>query len=303
MSNTFNVAELDLDNLSLGPLLPSSPSTLLPEEQEKAISFFESQRDSWLSIKTGSARFETSTRTIKGDEYFEDKAAESQTGLIEFLVEPLPQEDIGDLSPVKIRAHMLNDKGWNFVKENVFDPEEETKEWAIYDFCPLEGDLAQLVRKTFCTELLFFPFDFMSKTFQDEVWRNRYTAETKEQFFEERGIPWRRSTSEEDSQLFNGESHYLFMISPTITGAHYWFNRENGELRRVDVFLPGNVVKSFQYEDYYQYKNQTAKYPRKLKLIWKKGRGESTIGWEFSMRLTNVALNIDIPEDNFSPPE
>jgi hypothetical protein len=290
------------DPTPLERLEPISTSNLSVEEQARAISSFEAQRESWLAIRTGSARFETCFRLIKAGQLVAQEEAPPQTGLIQFLVEPAPGDKMGDLSPARVKAHMFNDRGWNFVRENVFDGTEKPKEWAAYEYCPLQGDMARLAREAFSTELLFFPFDFMAKTFQDDVWHNKYTAETKEAFFADRGIPWRRSTAEEESRLFRNEPQYLFMASPGMSDAHYWLSAENGDLRRIEVFLPGNVVKSFQYEDYYQYPDHKEKYPRQLTMTWVKGEGASATGWEFTMRLTNVALNIDIPAGDFLPP-
>jgi hypothetical protein len=290
------------DPTPLERLEPISTSNLSVEEQTRAISSFESQRESWLAIRSGSARFETSVRLIRAGQLVAQEEAPPQTGLIQFLVEPISGDKMGDLSPIRVKAHMFNDRGWNFVRENVFDGKDKPKEWAAYEYCPLQGDMARLAREAFSTELLFFPFDFMAKTFEDDVWHNKYTAETKEAFFADRGIPWRRSTAEEETRLFRNEPQYLFMASPGVSDAHYWFSAENGDLRRIDVFLPGNVVKSFQYEDYYQYQDHKEKYPRQLTLIWAKGEGASATGWEFTMRLTNVALNIDIPAGDFLPP-
>jgi hypothetical protein len=271
------------------------------EEQERTISFFESQHRSWLAIKGGSARYETKIWSIR-DGKFVVGPNRSQTGTLEFSVTPL-NNPTGLQSPAKIQARLFNDKyKLNFLMNNVFDSEASSWLWADDPNLLTSEEMLELKEWTFKTELFFFPLDFMAKTYSDELWNNRYMM-SKEQFFASRGLPIRLSTPEETNQIFGGEPEYLFLASPAVVDAHYWFSAEDGELRQIDIFLPEGLVKSFRYEDYVQEKGGNAKYPRRFILTKKKGTGDQANGWEYIVELSGVELNIDIPAERFVPPQ
>ena len=292
-----NIQDIRPTDVDLITSLPSG-------ERQKGIERFELARASWLSVKNASARFIASVEVLKDGKYADDPA-KPQTGLIEFAVAPTT-DDSGRLSPAQVRAHMFNDKGWHFLSQNVFDPNQPVTKWIDPDYnCPPEGEAATLARQAFSTELMFFPFDFMSKTFNDSLWTtpNRYADRSRTRFFATRGMPIRKSTSDEQQATFRGESQFLFLASPAMADAHYWLSEDSGELRRIDVLLPDGKIKSFEYSDYYSYKGRPARYPRKLVLTLISKSGGKDVGWRYTMTLTNVAINAAIPEQHFQPPK
>ena len=94
-------------------------------------------------------------------------------------------------------------------------------------------------------------------------------------------MPYRRSTQEETSNIFGGEQQYLFMVSPALVDAHYWFSTENGDLRQIDILLPNGLVKSFRYENYARKEGEDARFPQRIVLTSKQGSGDTAIGWEY----------------------
>ncbi|HUT31218.1 MAG TPA: hypothetical protein VMX13_15590 [Sedimentisphaerales bacterium] len=287
-------------DVSLGDLDMPSASLLSQAEQKKAISFFEAQRRNWLAIRSGAAQYRTKLRLIRQGQFL-DTQLPSQTGTLEFVVTPLDQP-VGRQSPAHIQARLSNDLyKWNFVRSNVFDVEARIYQWADDPATPLEGDKVNLARGAFQAELLFFPFDFMAKTYPDERWNNRYMM-SKEQYFADRGLPRRISTQEETLTAFGGEALYLFMASPALVDAHYWFSADNGELRQIDVFNSNDgAVRSYRYEGYTNAEGQEARFPTRFIHTWRKGTGSKATGWEYTVELTDVKLNIDLPEDRFEP--
>ena len=286
------------DDLSYNDLPLPSPSTLPQEDIEKAISFFESQHESWLTIRSGTAKYASSTQKILKGECFDDPN-HIYSGTLEFLVRPL-NNPTKLQSPVKVEARLFNDLyKVNRLRENVFDMKSPFYTWA--ESSPLTGEQSKKMSKHgFRLELFFFPLDFMAKTYKDGIWDNKY-AEVKEEFFAGRGIPRRLSTEAETQNIFGGEQQYLFMLSPALTDAHYWFSSENGELRQIDVFLPGNIVKSFRYENYVKKADSKAKYPQKFILSYKDGEGEKMHGWIYTVELSDLKINIDISSQRFVP--
>ena len=141
----------------------------------------------------------------------------------------------------------------------------------------------------------------MSKTYHDGLWSNKYT-EPKDQFFSGRGVPWRLSTEEETEDIFGGESQYLFMLSPALIDAHYWFSAENGELRQVDVSVPRDIIISFHYENYAQEPSTgCARFPQRFVQTFRQGSGTTAVGWEYTVDLADLTLNADIPGERFVP--
>lgn len=282
---------------SLDNLLLLSPSLLSFKEETKAIDCFESQRCSWLAVKSGSAEYKTMVRRIRDGEFTPD--APSQSGTLEFVITPSVPE--GHKSPAKIQAHLFDNKSESHsVSSDVLDWEMPWWQWTEDPTFPISR--AKQVYDIFQTELLFFPLDFMAKTYSDQSWHNKYTT-SREEFFADRGVPRRRSTEEETEQTFGGEPQYLFMASPGLIDAHYWFSAENGELRQIDVFLPNDMVKSFRYEDYVQKKGGDAKFPQKFILTCKWKEDNSIVGTEHTIDLSRVRLNTDISTERFIPPE
>lgn len=287
------------DDIGIEGISPLSPSQLSDEEQQMAISFFESQHDSWLATRTLSATYEMSVRNITEGNFVEYPNG-VQTGSISFSITPI-QQLVKLQSPAGIQVKIVNNANQlNLLLDNAFDEDAASHLWTDGEVYLDAGEMLRLVEQTFQIELFFFPMDFMVKTYNDGSWNNKYTEE-KEVFFAVRGVPWRRSTQEETDEKFGGESQYLFMISPALTDAHYWFSAENGELRQVDVFLAGDLVKSFRYENYIEKQGDDAKYPQRLILTSKSGTGDQSAGTEYTIKLHNVELNIDIPADQFIP--
>lgn len=295
----FTTAVLSEINVSLDDLPLPSPSQLPPDEQAEAISFFESQHQSWLAVQSGTARYEISIRNIVNGQFIADPNR-SQTGSLEFTVTAL-SNPVETQSPAKIQARLFNDKDTiNFLMETVFDSEASVYTWTEASTSLTDEELRELRNWALKTELFFLPLDLMAKTYSDGVWDNKYT-EPKEQFFAERGLPWRRSTQEETRDIFGGEQQYLFMASPVLVDAHYWFSTENGDLRQIDIFLPGNLVKSFHYENYIQKEGEDARFPQRIVLTQRQGTGNEAIGWEYAVDFNDIELNVDIPPERFVP--
>jgi len=274
-------------------------------EQEGAIALFESQYRRWFAIESGTARYEAKVRSIKAGQFVPDSTP-AQTGTLWFVVAPL-NSPIKLQSPAKVQVCLTNDKyKWNFVNDNVFDSESPYWQWADDPNIPIEGEMVLSAKRALQPTLLFLPLDLMAKTYPDEqkVWNNKYMTPKYKFFYAGRGVPVRRSTQEETNHKFGGEPQYLYLISPAVDDAHYWFSAENGELRQIDVFIPEeDVIKSFRYENYVRKAGEDASFPQRFILTWKKGSGDSATGLECTVELTGVELNIDIPAERFVPPQ
>lgn len=300
MAGLTTTVAWDEINTSLDNLPLPSPSQLPADEQAEAISFFESQHQSWLAVQSGAAQYEISIRNIINGQFIEDPNR-SQTGSLEFTVTPL-SDPVRLQSPAKIQAHLFNNKySINFLTENVFDSEISEYTWTEGSIPPTNEELRELRGWALKTELFFLPIDFMAKTYTDGVWSNKYT-EPKEQFFAGRGLPLRRTTEEETNDIFGGEQQYLFMASPALVDVHYWFSTENGDLRQIDIFLPGNLAKSFRYENYIRIEGADARFPQRIILTQKQSTGDDTIGWEYTVNFHDIELNVNIPPGRFVPP-
>ena len=276
--------------------LPSM-SVLSATEQDQAKTLFESQRQSWLSVQSGTGHFKATLKKIIDGNCISEPNG-TFTGTIDFIIEPFNKAQ-GRQSPVNIRCRIHNDTfRCNFVEVGLFDPNGKWGRWnEDSDVTKIDEAIRPFAQEL---ELFFFPFDFMAKTVQDATWSNKYTL-SKDDFYSKRGIAIRKSSEQETADVFRGEEQFLFLLSAGFTDAHYWFSTQNGELRQVDVFLPG-MVKSFRYEDYYQKDGSPAKYPRKLIVTIKRGTGKSTTGWEYTVELTELALNTAIASDRFVIP-
>lgn len=287
---------IDIDNISTDDLPLLSHSTLSQADQEKAISFFESQHDSWLAITSGTAKYQTQVRNIVQGELVDDPN-HAYTGTFEFVVTPL-DDPVKHQSPVRVKARLSNNNyNLNVLWNNFSD--SEAFSWSWTDGSPLGEEEIKKIRKwVFKPEMFFFPLDFMSKSYRDGLWHNKYT-EPKESFFPGRGIPRRLSTQEETENAFAGEQQFLFMLSPALVDAHYWFSAENGELRQVDIFVPGDIKISFRYEDYSQQPAGHAKFPQRFVQTFTQGSGDNAIGWEYAVDITDLNLNVDIPTQRF----
>jgi len=289
--------DFSLDDLPL-PFFSSLPM----QEDEKAIASFESQHDTWLAIESGTARYKTKLRRIKEGKFVGETMV-PQTGTLEFTVTPL-SSPIKRQSPAKVQFRLFNDDNKkNYLKNNVFDSESPSWEWAEDSTSSVESRKAKHVNALFNTdELLFLPLDFMAKTYSEGKWNNKYTK-PKEDYFENQRIIRRGSTPEETDNIFDGEPQYLFLDSPAIVDAHYWFSAKTGDLRQIDIFSPKeNVVRSFRYENYIQKEGNNTKFPQRFTLTWKKGSGDEVLGWEYTIELSDVELNVDIPPERFTPP-
>jgi len=184
----------------------------------------------------------------------------------------------------------------------VFNREAPRWQWSEGSTPVIDTKMLKPLGWGFKTELLFFPLDFLVKTYPDEVWDNVLMM-SKEKFFADRGLPIRQSGPEETNQMFGGEPQYLFLASPALTDAHFWFSAVNGQLRQIDIFLPEEEVKSFRYEDYVRKDGEDASFPRRFILTSKKGSGDQATGWEYVIELTDLEINIDIPAERFIPPQ
>lgn len=70
----------------------------------------------------------------------------------------------------------------------------------------------------------------------------------------------------------------------------------------LDAYLPEDTVRTFRYEDYFQI-NGKGSVPQRFILTYKKENGGEVIGWRYTVELSNIQLNINIPEERFIPPE
>jgi len=283
---------------SLALPLPSR-SLLSAEEQAKAISVFDSQHTGWLSVKSGSAKYKTSLRILKDGKFVDAPASYTKTGTFEFTIAPLDREPKNE-SLASIHIRLSNDKGkWTLVKDNAFG--RDSWRWKDGDSAAVKIDKKDQVNASFDLELLFFPVHFMSETYSEGAWDG--TGMPREYFFKDRGLPIRRTTQEEADSKFGGESQYLFLPSPEMPTAQYWFSAKKGELRQLNVTSSAdNMVKSFRYEDYIQKSGESAKFPRKFVMTCIKGTSDKAIGWEQTVELTNLELNTNISPEQFIPP-
>jgi len=282
------VAEIPVDQ---GLPLPLN-TTLSPRDVESAISCFQAQHDNWLAIQSGSAHYTTKLRLIKDGEYINPEDYVSQSGLLEFAVTPLSIPE-GSLSPAKVQVRMTNENtNWNFSRDNVFDKQEALKDWpeGPSDSAPPEKAFSQ-AKGAFMPQLFFYPFDYMAKSYPHAAWNNRY-MDTSNRYFEDRGMPRRVSTPDETETLFHGEPQYLFMSSPALLDAQFWFSAESGELRQIDLLSHNtNTVISYRYENYTSETDDGPSFPRRCIATWRKGRGDSAVGWEMTYELTELQLN------------
>jgi len=283
---------------SLALPLPSR-SLLSAEEQAKAISAFDSQRNSWLSVKNGSAKYKTSLRILKDGKFVDAPASYTQTGKFEFTVAPLDRKPKNE-SLASIHIRLSNDKEkWTLIKDNAFG--RDSLRWTDGDNTAVKINKKDQVNASFDMELLFFPVHFMAETYSEGVWNG--TGMPKEYFFKDRGLPVRQTTQEEANSKFGGESQYLFLPAPEMPTAQYWFSAEKGELRQLNVTSSAdNMVKSFRYEDYIQKNGEIAKFPRKFVMTCIKGTGDKAMGWEQTVELTDLELNTNISPERFIPP-
>lgn len=289
-------------DVSLDDLPLPSASLLSQENQERAISFFESQRRSWLAIKTISAKYTTKMQHIKKGKLLNEPMY-IQSGTLEFAVELL-LNPTGHQSPARVQIRLFDKKSKSgFVKDNALDWKEPWQQWTENTIFPMDISRTKKERGLYETDLLFLPLDFMAKTYGDKQY-HRASMMTREQFFSRPGVPIRLSTQEETKRKFKGELQYLFMASPALIDAHYWFSAENGELRQIDALDSNqNVVKSFRYEDYVYKEDEGAKWPCRFISTWKKGTGDETAGWQYTIELTDVEINNPISPQRFIPPD
>jgi tetratricopeptide (TPR) repeat protein len=282
------------------PLPSSSLSSLSPEEQEEAVSYFEYQHQGWLGIKDGTAKYSSTIFGIEKGQ-IQEKTARSQMGTLEFQVMP-SKDSTGMRSPVKVQVRLFNENTKQiFVRDNIFDSGASSWHWTENSTVVIPNKTAELAEET---ELFFFPLDFMVKTYSDEIWNDKWNnkyMESKAEFFAGRGMPLRRSTKEETDTMFGGEQQYLFMLNPA-KDAHYWFSAGNGELRQVDVFLPDGSTRNFRYENYTWNQDENIGFPQRFTLTWKKGTGEDITGYKFTVELTDIKLNTNISAERFVPP-
>jgi hypothetical protein len=280
-------------------VVPALPLSMLSQaEQTEAISFFEAQRRNWLGVRTVTTHFTGSLCKLVDGEVVADPNR-CLAGTLEFAVSPLAKADRFQ-SPVRVQVRMSCDKcGMHFLGDNALGPSNPSQIWADEVSSANSRAIAELKDWAFQTELFFFPLDLMAKTVTGAPWDNVY-AEPAEKFFAERGLPRRRSTPEETQTTFGGEPQYLFMVSPAIVDACYWFSAVSGELRQIDVFLPGGAVKTFRYENYVQQSGSDIRFPQRFVLTYKSTAGGHVVGWQYAVEITELELNKEIPADRFA---
>ena len=261
--------------------------SLSREESAQAISFFESQHRNWFAVKNGVAGYRTIVRRSESGTLIEDPRS-SESGTIQFTVTSAdnPNKSQGP----QIKVHLSNGK-WNFSKDNVLDLKASWRQWSDDPNSPIAKSAGRLRKRM---ELLFYPFNFMARTYPAKQWNTRQMM-PKWRFFATRGLPMARSTQQETDTMFAGEPQYLFLPSYSVTAVQYWFSTVNGQLRQIDMFAPDNSVTSFRYENYVQ-KDDCMEFPQRLTLVNKKQKSDTTKRWEFIVELTDLNINVDGPQ-------
>ena len=303
--SSIGLAAIGADLLDIE--MPAPRLTALSEEDEaQAVASFKQQHDAWLAVKTGRSTMKVTFRRIKDGEYVPEEAPEVLTGSLAFRISPAGEGTRGQ-SPVKVDVRLTNNQyGCSYLVNNVFSRKGRR-------FLPNADGVAippearaKLDTWGFRTELLFFPLDFMAKSYKSRSWSNVYTR-PEGAYFSNAGLPWRRSTEAETATAFKGEPQYLFLLSPGLTDADYWFSTVNGEFRQVDVRLPRGVVKSFRYEDYVKLADEQAApdeqaaFPSTIVASQLTGSGAEAHGWEVRIKLESLQINVDLPDATFLP--
>lgn len=274
-------------------------------EQEKPISFFESQHRNWLGVKSGVVQYKIKARSIQNGE-FKEMLLPFQSGSLEFLVTPL-DASVKLQGPAKVQARLFNDqKQSTLLVDDVFDPETSSWLWRNDSNTPSDEEITKIKKITGqMMELFFLPIDFMAKTYPEGIWQNKFMV-PKERFFVDLGLPIRHSTADETARIFANEPQYLFLSSYIPTDAKYWFSAVNGELRQIDVISPQyNIVRNCRYENYIQQQGQDIKFPQHLVLtvVQNEGGNTSSTGEELTVDFSNLQLNADVSMARLAPPQ
>jgi hypothetical protein len=271
-------------------------STLSRVERDEAISFFDAQHDAWLGIRSGSARYSVEMRLRRGDLC----AAEHMgTGTFEFSVSLIDGPDLKQ-HPVKIRVRWYDEANKrHYLSDNIFDSEGAFSCWRDGSYRP-ESKASQ-VQNGFMglTRLLFTPVDLMAGTYTTSVWDDHLLM-SKNDFFAYRGTPIRRDKPTGMGQATG--SCYLFMPHSRPSEAHYWLDGVNGELRQIDVLKYRGIVRQLRYDDYFKNQIGGPIFPRRFTCCFKEGDGLKADGWEYTLELSDVSLNADIPAERFTRP-
>lgn len=265
--------------------------SLSSEERETATSSFESQHDNWLAVESGSANCEVILRKINNGQFTIDPNG-SYTGTLEFLIQAADiSSPTKNQSPVQVQVRLFNNKtGCTILQENIFDGEAKTWQWTGNADVPPDGR-SEVTKSAFQSDLLFLPLNFMANIYSSGF--------SKEQFLSGPGIPIRHSSPDETTNIFNGEQQYLFLPDLETASAHYWLSAENGELRQIDFISPSGANKNLRYENYIRKEGTNAAFPRKFILTWKQETTNGTTGWEYTVQLTDVELNVAFPPERF----
>ncbi|MAX23088.1 MAG: hypothetical protein CMJ19_01175 [Phycisphaeraceae bacterium] len=263
-------------------------SSLSPDEENKALSLFDKARANWLDIRSGEAWYRVRKEKLETGRFLPQDGP-VRVGMLSFAVELIDPKD-GFTSPVKATVWM-HDKRLkiNLLVRDIFAVKSKT-DVAIWSDDPSakmveNAPLSPIVSG----EPLFFPFDVMAKTYSDKRVSNKLTV-TKSQFLSYRGVAWRSSSSEETRSIFAGEKQYLFRLSHGQSDANYWVSAVTGELRQIDLIIPGGT-KTFRYECYSKVKGKGPSFPQRVAVTWKQGVGELATGWRQTIILRNVKLN------------
>jgi hypothetical protein len=300
------VAEQDTAGVDDLPL--PHPTTLSQKEEEKAVSFFASQRDGWLSMRFLTANYKARKWLIEDGNFVEcdDKA---MTGKIYAKTVPFdrPPAEM-PFASVEIPVHLYSDQfKCHLMKESITGPKfrKEIVYWA--DDSNAEIDKPSVKSQAWDyvrAEWIFEPLIYLSQLYRDEKWQG--AGLTREQFFADRGVPLRRSSEDETKNLFGGEPQYLFVPSRTFDD-QIWVSATTGEIRHISV-QPAERKKrvhriQFCYYDYIKDKDGRSVFPTRFVFAWDKGQGKNLQGGKLEVELTNVELNHEISPDVFKLPK
>lgn len=273
-------------------------STLSREERDKAISLCAAQHDSWLGIRSMSARYTATMSLFKDGECVKEYPG---SGSFELLVTP-SNGPIHRQNPATVQFLLFNEtNGYHYLADSILDPR------AFFVCWPAEPNAsATEVRRAKnqfidVAKLLLRPLAAMAATYRNHVWDNTYLT-SRNGFFAYRGTPIRLSEQAETDSIFNGEPQYLFVFNSRPAEAQYWFSTSTGELRQIHLFKPGHPVRILRYEDYVGAENGNVRFPRIFSCTLKERNGHKPNGWAYVVELRDVRLNIEIPPERFVPP-
>jgi hypothetical protein len=278
--------------------LPSI-SQLSPEEQRRAIALFLDERERWLSLRTISAECEL-VETFFDPATRQFLPANRVTATLKAEILPLQTPVKQNFVQIRLRLESKAYGGVIIQKENICDMKTEPVIWAtgsdvqphitraakrgIFGGLPLD-DMFMMVRNA-------------HNSFGDSTSRARVLS-TKEQFLETSGVPIRKSNAWETTDMFGGESQYLFL--PGNYFLKYWFSANTGELRAFDVdpdHSSDGTGKTVRYGSYAYPQDKSAHFPSYFRV---EATGEGGRLFRTEVKLSNVQINPAVPAGDFFP--